>query len=219
MIILNGDIPENKDYKGKEEDSAKGITKTTIRQNELLLQAMKGLAGVVHNRKHRPVSIKNEEILSFCSLTPEAMQFYYGNADSIINDMYREAEMLFMPPGPEAEKPDAKTVLNIVFRRLGKEEVLVETVIALEDFLFWKTVLRPLRPYFTDSWKSFSPMIQNELFEAFSCQFHSILKKWLSVDFALDHVNDCIRLAEVWIETDAMIGDTVEHLLNDWNDQ
>ena len=41
----------------------------------------------------------------------------------------------------------------------------------------------------------------------------------MSTDFALDRADDCIRLAEVWIEADAMIGDTVERLLDDWNDQ
>ena len=195
------------------------MTENSIRQNELLIQAMKGLTDAVMNRKHRTVYIRNEEILSYCSLTPEAMQMYYGNADSIINDMYREAKTLFLPPDRDDGIPDAQTILSIIFRRLGKEEALVRAVIALEDFLFWKPVLRPLLPYFTANWKLFSPGVQNELFEAFSCQFHSILKKWAESDFAMERVDDCIRLAEVWIETDAMVGDTVEHLLGDWTAQ
>lgn len=47
------------------------------------------------------------------------------------------------------------------------------------------------------------------LYANFCCRLALILGKWETSDFDDSHIEDCIRLVDIWLSADGMVGDNV----------
>ncbi len=77
--------------------------------------------------------------------------------------------------------------------------------------------LRKLVTGVATDWPPVNSPAWEYLYANFCCQFMLILEKWETTDFSDARIDDCVRLADVWLSANGMIGDTVDDLLNDWS--
>ena len=106
--------------------------------------------------------------------------------------------------------------LTNIFKRLKKNCPMLRVLRLVNDHNIWHENLRTLVTHLTTDWGPVGTPAWEYLYANFCCQFALILEKWETSDFDDTHLEDCIRLIDVWLSVDGMLGDTVDNLLYDW---
>jgi len=186
--------------------------------NHLMLdQALIGLVGALEKRKGKIDHVSEDDIFAFSPISPPTFIHYYKNADGVLKTVISEVSTLitrvYSQKCSSADGP-AEPILTALFKALGSQPRMLKIILMTQPYSFWKKRLSPIVSQVTFSWKPYGSKKWDYLYDCFCQQFDSILRIWQEQEFDQDQLSEHIRLAELWIEADAMIGAAVESLLN-----
>ena len=181
--------------------------------------AAMGFEKAINLRQGDITKVTTKDILDYAEIDPDEFEFVFGDPSGLLHDIYEEIQSVFTDAEKMLEGMDENLQMTNIFKRLRKNAPLLRVLIALCDHSIWRMSLRQIVARLATDWPPDESPEWKYLYENYCCQFASILEKWETSDFAESHVEDCVRLAHIWMEADGMLGDTVEGLLGSWEEE
>ena len=93
---------------------------------------------------------------------------------------------------------------------------MLEVLRLAADYNVWRDSMKGFVAQLSSTWPPADTAAWEYLYANFCCQFALILEKWSETDYAKQNIADCVRLAEIWLEADGMLGDTAEDVVGQW---
>ncbi len=175
-----------------------------------------GLEKALELRQGRMDYVSNEDILEYSGIDPDEYDNVFKSPEMILRDVRNEIHDMMSDAAIMPEGSTREDCLKQAFHFLQKNCPMVRIMHRIGDHNIWRMSLRKIVAKVATEWPSVDTPAWEYLYANFCCQFCIILEKWEDADFAEDRLNDCVRLADVWLSADGMLGDTVDGLLGDW---
>ncbi len=179
-------------------------------------KALTGLEKALELHNGRIENVGTKDILENSTINSDEFYNVFSNPQSLLNDVYEEIHDIFSDTEKLLPDMNSKELLTNVFTRLRKNCPMVRVLRLIKDHSVWRDNLKGLMPRLATDWPPADSPAWEYLYANFCCQFAIILEKWETSDFADDRIGDCIRLAEMWLSADSMLGDNFDTLLDDW---
>ena len=182
-------------------------------------RAIVGLEKALELRQGRIECVYTEDILEYADIDPDEFDFLFKSPTKLLFDIRKEIHQMMSDAAFVPEGSSREDRLSFAFRFLQKNCPMVRVLQKVNDHHIWRMSLRKIVANTATDWPPVNTPSWEYLYANFCCQFALILEKWETADFSDAHLKDCIRLADVWLSAEGMLGDTVEDLLCDWAEQ
>lgn len=181
-------------------------------------KALVGLEKALGIRDGEINKVTTNDILDYAEdVDKEEFEFLFGDPKGLVDDTQKEIEKTFKEADTMLEGLSEEAQLSAIFERFRRNSPMIRVMLLLDKHVFWRGCLKTLAQRLALHWPPAETEAWEYLFTNFCCQFSSVLEKWETSDFSKDHLYDCVRLTQVWLEADGMLGDTVgELLLGSW---
>lgn len=172
--------------------------------NDTLQQILHGLyKGIVlHHGKLEQVN--REDILAGSTLSPAMLDQYFKGTDKIMSEVYNELLFIIAQIEKNMGRYIKDAVIIFLLENLSKQPMMLNILIALDDYHFWERSLRNVMCYLTtEPWWEVDEDTWEELYMMFCYEFQSILKWWSSLDFKYSEQKAVFIRIKSWLAADA----------------
>lgn len=180
-------------------------------------RVLMGFAKVLELKNGQIQSVSASEILEQSNIDPEEFYNVFKGPQTILHDIYQEIHTIFENIESLSIDMNSRTQFIVLFQRLKKNSPMLRVLSLIHDHSIWRKNLRQLVLGRAIDWPPVASSGWDYLYENFCCQFANILEKWETTDYAEVRIDDCVRLVEIWLSVDSMIGDTAGDVLDDWS--
>lgn len=201
----------------KEKENPKDLITVQPSGNHLMQeQAIDGLLGALELRNGKLDAVSRNDILNATNMLPPTFDHYYRDASGIMKDVYKNLRGVFTKMEQDIVGLPEDEKLYFLFERLWRQKKSVKIILLIEDHDVWKNYMRNMFRGIAQSWEEFDDAQWAYLYGVFCGQFESVLKKWDTVGLKKEYIHECVRLTSIWIEADAMLGETAGDLIGKW---
>ncbi|MBR3131313.1 hypothetical protein IKG31_01935 [Candidatus Saccharibacteria bacterium] len=177
-----------------------------------------GLEKALELHQGRIEYVTDEDILEYSGTDPEEYDRLFKSPERILRDVREEIYQMMSDAAIMPEGSSREDRLSFAFRFLQKNCPMVRVLQKVNDHHIWRMSLRKVVANTATDWPPVNTPAWEYLYANFCCQFALIMEKWETANFSDSRLKDCVRLADVWLSADGMLGDTSESLLDDWTE-
>ena len=173
-------------------------------------RALVGFAKALELRQGHVCAVTNQDILDYADVDEEEFSFLFGSPVGLLDAVQNEIRKIFADADALLEGMNADSMLNSIFQRLKKNSPVLTVLRLTNNHVIWREVLKNTVLRLSVGWPEAGSEAWEYLNQNYCCQFALILEKWEAADFSDAHIDNCVRLAEIWLEVDAMAAGIAE---------
>ena len=185
---------------------------------QALGRAIVGLEKALELRQGRIENVYTEDVLAYADIDPEEFKNVFKNPETLLRDVHHEIYEIMSDAANMPKDSNRVDRLTNVFQFLQKNCPMVRILRLTNDHNIWRMSLQAVVAGVATDWPPVNTPAWEYLYANFCCQFALIMEKWETANFSDTRLKDCVRLADVWLSADGMLGDTAETLLDDWTE-